>query len=270
MAGRMKARVAFRPMRKRIAGQIDGKTDRAVRSFFDDQAAHYSKFFSLETRTGAAVLFQARMALCVDMLAGRSGALVDCASGTGEISRAVALACPWERILINDLSPLMIERCRKLMSDVAAEKRVSWSVGSVFDLNRSLQGSTFDAALCLGLIAHCGRLPQLLREVQQLLNQGGVLVLQSSLLDHPGDFITKFVARSFLFSGDYRVEGFHLSTILAEAGRAGFEVVAVRRFGVCVPFGDRILGRVNYWLERKFALHLERSGGEALIVLKKR
>jgi ubiquinone/menaquinone biosynthesis C-methylase UbiE len=249
---------------------MDGTNDRAVQLHFDEQASYYSDLFSGETRTGAAVLFQARMAMCVDMLAGRSGALIDCASGTGEISRAVALAYPWEHIYINDLSPVMIERCRGIMSDVPAGTSISWNVGNVFDLNKNLNGSTFDVALCLGLIAHCGRLPQLLREVRQLLNQQGILVLQSSLLDHPGDLITKLVARSFLFRGDYRIEGFHLETILAEADRARFELVAIRRFGVCFPFGDRLLGGVNYWLERKLALQLDRNGGEALIILKKR
>jgi ubiquinone/menaquinone biosynthesis C-methylase UbiE len=269
----MKAGVAFRLMRKLFDGeatQIDGKNDQAVRSFFNQQSAYYSNFFSAGTQTGAAVLFRVRMALCVEMLAGRSGALIDCASGTGEISRAVAFACPWKHIFLNDLSPLMIERCHEVMSDFPAETRVSWNVGSVFDLNKTLNGSRFDVALCLGLIAHCGRLPQLLREVRELLKEDGVLALQSSLLDHTGVFITNLAARSFLLGGDYRVECFRLKTILAEAGRAGFEPVAVRRFGVCLPFGDRILGRVNYWLERKFALRLDRSGGEALIILRKR
>jgi len=268
----MKRGIAFRPMRSPFdheSAPIAGREDQAVQSFFDAQAAHYSDFFQMETQTGAAVLFQARMALCVDMLAGRGGALIDCASGTGEISRAVALAYPWEHIFINDLSPSMIERCRKVMSDIPAETRVNWNIGSVFDLNKTLKGTRFDVALCLGLIAHCGRLPQLLREVREFLKKDGVLVLQSSLLDHPGDFITKFATRSLLSRRNYRVEGFSLATVLTEARRAGFERVAMRRFGVCLPFGDRILGRLNYRLEREFALRLDRRGGEALIILRK-
>jgi ubiquinone/menaquinone biosynthesis C-methylase UbiE len=270
----MKAGVALRAMRKLLdggeTGHMDDKNDKVVRSFFDRQSAHYSNFFSTGTQTGAAVLFQARLALCVEVLAGRSGAFIDCASGTGEISRAVAFAYPWKHVFLNDLSPLMIDRCREVISNVPSGMLVSWNVGSVFDLNKTLNGSRFDVALCLGLIAHCGRLPELLHEIRELLKEDGVLVLQSSLVDHPGVFITNLAARSFFLGRDYRVECFRLKTILAEAGRAGLELIAVRRFGVCLPFGDRIFGRVNYRLERKFALRLNRSGGEALIILRKR
>jgi ubiquinone/menaquinone biosynthesis C-methylase UbiE len=239
----------------------------AVRAFFDEHAENYSCFFNTETPTGGAELFRTRMALCVAMLADRSGALIDCASGTGEITRAVALSSNWTQIYINDLSPSMIKRCRDVMSDVPATARVSWNVGSVFDLSKDRIGGTFDVALCLGLIAHCGRLPQLLQIVHELLKSGGVLLLQSSLLDHPGYFVTKFVSR---FRRGYAVEGFYLRDILTQANRAGFEPVAIKRFGLCLPFGDRILGRLNYWLERKLALRLSNKGGDVLILLRKR
>jgi ubiquinone/menaquinone biosynthesis C-methylase UbiE len=241
--------------------------DQAVRSFFDKQAVSYSNFFSEETKTGAAVLFRTRMALSVSMLAGRHGALLDCASGTGEITREVALANNWNSILVNDSSPSMIERCRTVMSELPG---VCWNVGNVFDLGATLEEESYDAVLCLGLIAHCGRLPTLLQVIWDILKKDGVLLLQSSLLDHPGDFITKFVARSFFRKGDYRVNGFYLSSILADADQAGFDLVEIRRFGLCLPFGDRILGRWNYWLEAKFAHSLSRSGGESLILFKKR
>ena len=241
--------------------------DQAVQSFFDRQAVSYSNFFSEETKTGAAVLFRMRMALSVQMLAGRDGAILDCASGTGEITREVALANNWNSIFVNDSSPSMIERCRSVMADLP---NVRWNVGNVFDLGATLEGQSYDAVLCLGLIAHCGRLPALLRVIRGLLKKDGVLLLQSSLLDHPGDFITKFAARSIFRRGNYRVNGFYLARILADTDQAGFDLVEIRRFGLCFPFGDRILGRLNYWLETKFAHNLNRSGGESLILLKKR
>ena len=154
----------------------------------------------------------------------------------------------------------MIERCRAVMSDLP---HVSWNVANVFDLGATVEAQSCDAVLCLGLIAHCGRLPTLLEVIRGLLKKDGVLLLQSSLLDHPGDFITKLVARSIVRRGDYRVSGFYLASILADADQAGFDLVEIRRFGLCLPFGDRILGRLNYWLETKFAHNLSRSGGES-------
>jgi hypothetical protein len=64
-------------MRKLFDGeatQMDGKNAQAVRSFFDQQSAYYSNFFRAGTQTGAAELFRIRMTLCVERLAGRSGA----------------------------------------------------------------------------------------------------------------------------------------------------------------------------------------------------
>ncbi len=77
------------------------------------------------------------------------------------------------------------------------------------------------------------------------MKKDGVLLLQSSLLDHPGDFITKFAARSIFRRGNYRVNGFYLASILADADQAGFDLVEIRRFGLCLPFGDRILGSIE-------------------------
>ena len=246
------------------------RNDQAAQAFFERQASSYSDFYKKETRTGAAQLFQIRLALSVDMMAGRGGALLDCASGTGEITRAVALASHWDHVFVNDFSPAMSARCQEVMADIPIETHVIWNVGNIFDLKESLGNRRFDAVLCLGLIAHCGRLPDLLRDIWGILNEDGVLLLQSSLLDHPGHFITKAVAQSIHRTREYRVFGFYLSTILSEAERTGFELVDIRRFGLCFPFGDRIFAGLNHRLERLFALKLNRNGGEALLLFKKR
>jgi hypothetical protein len=68
---------------------------------------------------------------------------------------------------------------------------------------------------------------------------------------------------------DYEVESFDLKTIVTAASNVAFIMEDIRRFGVCLPFGDRLLGIINYQIERKFALHCRQRGGEALMLFRK-
>ena len=240
----------------------------AVRDFFDRQAESYSGFFSPLSFTGSAVLFQHRLALSVEMTRGSRGALLDCASGTGEITRAVIAASQFDSATVNDFSPAMLERCRATCIGLPINT-VNWSGRSVFDFPDAFQANSFDVALCLGLIAHCGNLPALLRSVALVLKPGGVALVQSSLLDHFGDRITKFISQATWRRVGYKVHSFYLRDILDEAAASGLRPLEIRRFGVGIPFGDRLMRPVNYRIEKKFALACRRNGGEAVILLRK-
>lgn len=257
------------PQSERSGTDILGERERVVREFFDNQSDSYPRFFSPRSHTGAAYLFQHRLVRSVELLRGSRGALLDCASGTGEITRAVIANSQFERAVINDFSPRMIRRCRETLGEAINAGKTTWSICDVFDLGETFGSGEFDVILCLGLIAHCGRLPRLMREMDSLLKPGGALLIQSSLLDHFGDRIVTYVAQSKLTRVNYVVESFYLKDILDEAKSAGFEVVVIDRFGLCLPFGDRLLGPVNYWLEKKFMARCSSSGGEALILMRK-
>jgi ubiquinone/menaquinone biosynthesis C-methylase UbiE len=240
-----------------------------VRDFFDREAESYSRFYSGSTRTGSAVLFQERLALAVEMTRGSRGALLECACGTGEITRAVICASSFDNVVINDVSPTMIKRCRDALRDCVPPNTVKWREMSVADLPDALQANSFDVVLCLGLIAHCGNLSVLMRKLAYLLKTGGAVLVQSTLLDRFGNRLSRLISQEILRRGEYKMESYYLKDIMDQAAAAGLRQIEIRRFGVCLPFGDRLIGKANYWLEKNFAMRCRRNGGEVLILFRK-
>jgi ubiquinone/menaquinone biosynthesis C-methylase UbiE len=241
----------------------------AVRNFFDREAERYSSFYSRSTRTGSSVLFQGRLALAVEMTQGSRGALLECACGTGEVTRAVLRASRFDNIVINDISPAMMMRCRDALRDSVPSNAVTWCEMSVFDLRDALQTNAFDVVLCLGLIAHCGNLATLMLNLADLLKPGGTVLVQSTLLDHFGNRVSQFISHRVLRRCEYKMESYYLRNIIDQAAAAGLRPVEIRRFGVCLPFGDRLIGKANYWLEKSFVMRCRRNGGDALILFRK-
>jgi len=241
-----------------------------VTKFFGQQAESYSAFFDSNTRSGAAVLFQLRRRLAVELLSGeKPRVLLDIATGTGEITYAIASLFEFDDLLLNDISPEMLRSCQRLFNERLPVGNITWTNEDAFELLTKEGADRFDVILCLGLIAHTGRLPELLAQVFTCLRRGGVLVLQTSLTDHPGGWITALYARSQFRRMPYKISPFSKDEILAAAATAGFEFAEMRRYGLCLPFGDRILGQINHRLEAAYAETLSKRGGEALFKFRK-
>jgi len=254
----------FRP-----AANSDGGDDTKVKAFFEGISGQYSEFFDSSTRSGAAYLFQLRCQLGLELLSGeKHQTLLDVATGTGEITHAIASSYGFEEVHLNDISPGMLNSCRSLFGD-GMVRTVVCTNQDVFQMLETKEASKFDVVLCLGLIAHTGRLAELLAKMYTCLRPGGILLLQSSLTDNLGTRVAVSYARSPLRRMGHKVSAFSKSKILTLAAAAGFEIEKVRRYGVCLPFGDRILGKMNYKLEAAFAHKLVNSGGEALFKLRK-
>jgi len=241
-----------------------------VTEFFEKQTESYSSQFDPNVRSGAAVLFQLRRRLAVEMSSGdEPRAFLDVATGTGEISHAIASSYTFERIHLNDISPGMLKSCQRAFNGALRPDRISWTNEDAFELLPRAGANRFDLIMCLGVIAHTGRLSELLTKSFDCLRRGGALILQSSVTEHPGAWITSLFARSPLRRTPYKVSAYSKEEILIAAYKAGFELAELRRYGLCMPFGDRLLGRINYFLEATYAERLTQSGGEALFKLRK-
>ncbi|MDF2116072.1 methyltransferase domain-containing protein [Roseiarcaceae bacterium H3SJ34-1] len=241
-----------------------------VKDFFERQSQSYSAFFDASNRKGAVVLFKLRCDLAIELLSNEAPhTFLDLATGTGEITRAIVASLKLDELQLNDISPGMLDACRRQFADLPPTSKTEWTNEDAFELLDHAGKDRFDAVLCLGLIAHTGRLPELMGKIFASLRPGGTLILQSSLTDHPGAWITASYARSALRRTDYKVNAFSKDEIISTAKAAGFQLVDMRRFGVCLPFGDRILGRINYHIEEAFAKTLSNSGGDALFKLRK-
>lgn len=246
------------------------EANEGVRAFFDAQAGRYGAFYDRETRSGAAHLFQLRAAIAADLArGGPPGPMLDLATGTGEITRRIALAAGARELDLNDFSEGMLQRCREVFAPDASRVSIGWSRRDAFALLADAPGERYALILCLGLIAHTGRLDELLALSFRALRPSGSLLLQSSLADHPGAFLVGAYAASPLRRTRHKHARFRLCDLRRAATEAGFEIIAERRFGVCLPFGDRLLGRLNHRIETRYAERMARSGGEIVLKLRR-
>jgi hypothetical protein len=131
------------------------------------------------------------------------------------------------------------------------------------------RSNRFDLILCLGVIAHIGWLLELLIKSFNCLRGGAIFILQSSLSEHPGALIMGHFARSTFRRTRHKGNSYSREEIISCAFKAGLELEEVRRYGLCIPFGDRIFGRINYRLEAKYAEKLTERGGESIFKFRK-
>jgi cyclopropane fatty-acyl-phospholipid synthase-like methyltransferase len=128
--------------------------------------------------------------------------------------------------------------------------------------------SSFDLVLCLGLIAHVGRLDILLPHLKSMLVPAGRIILQTTLIDHVGTRIVRaLTAQRELARRGYRISWFSQRDIVNACESAGLRIVEIRRHGLGVPFGDRLWARANFQMERRLQKWASRHGADAIYLL---
>jgi len=238
-------------------------------SFFDNVAASYGSLYDPRTRTGTAELFRIRLEVAAELARGKAGPLLECARGTGEVTEVVLRASGIGQAVVNDLSPAMLAYCRRRLDRGVPAVEVEWHERDVFEFLESLRGREFGLVLCLGLLAHVGRATELLQRLRAVTARNGTVLLQASVLEHPGVRLVDRVVRAWPGRFPHRVVQYRLGDLMRLAESSGFAVTRVRRYGVCLPFADRWAGRLNYHIERSLARRLSRSGGEAVLELRR-
>jgi cyclopropane fatty-acyl-phospholipid synthase-like methyltransferase len=242
----------------------------AVQYFFTGTVMDYSKLF-LSRRSGSNFSFRERLTLAVQMTTDITGRLLDCACGTGEITTVILGSGRFTSATVVDLSPRMLEAAQQRMEIELKELRIGrleFKSSDIFEFATQPHAEKYDLILCLGLIAHTGRLDDLLVKLKTLLSSNGRILLQSSLLDHVG---TKFVrllthVRYYRQHG-YRISYFHHQDIVRAAQNAGLKAVVVRRYTFGFPFGDRLWAGMNYRIEQRMQHWAKLHGAEAMYLL---
>lgn len=244
---------------------------KAVREFFTGTAMEYSKLF-LARRSGSNFGFRERMRLAEQMTNDVSGRLLDCACGTGEITTVILRSGRFTSATVIDLSPRMLQVAEQRIESQLKDSRIDrleFVCSDIFEFTKQPHAGQYDLILCLGLIAHTGRLDDLLAGLKPLLSQKGRLLLQSSLLDHLGTKVVRALTRGRYYrQHGYRISYFHHQNIMRAAENAGLEVVLVRRFMLGFPFGDRIWAEMNYRLEQGLQNWAGLHGAEAMYLLR--
>jgi ubiquinone/menaquinone biosynthesis C-methylase UbiE len=238
-----------------------------VAAYFDKHAETHKRQF-VGSGSGASFYFQTRLKLACELAGASTGRLLDCAAGTGEITCALLGSGRFSHVTIVDISPAMLQRAKELLTSQITNAELEFIRSDVFTFNPS--DSNFDLILCLGLIAHVGRLDILLAHLKSMLTPSGRIILQTTLTDHTGTRIVRaLTTRRELAKRGYRVSWFSQRDIADACHAAGLRIVEMRRHSLGIPFGDRFWRWANFQLETRLQKWASRHGADAIYLLER-
>jgi len=236
-----------------------------VAAYFDKHAETHKRQF-VGSGSGASFYFQTRLKLACELAGASTGRLLDCAAGTGEITCALLRSGRFSHATIVDISPAMLQSAKELLTSQITNAGLEFIKSDVFTFKPS--DSNFDLILCLGLIAHVGRLDTLLAHLKSMLTPGGRIILQTTLTDHAGTRIVRaLTTRRELAKRGYRISWFSQRDIADACHAAGLRIVEMRRHSLGIPFGDRFWPWANFQLETRLQKWASRHGADAIYLL---
>jgi len=236
-----------------------------VAAYFDELPGTHKRQFE-DRASSANFNFQQRLTLAYHLGGTSSGRLLDCAAGTGEITCALLKSERFNHATVVDVSPAMLQTAKELLTSQIKSAELEFVQSDIFAFTPS--ESRFDLILCLGLIAHTGRLDILLSHLKSILTPGGRIILQATLTDHLGTRIVRaLAARSELARRGYRISWFSQRDIFEACERGGLRILETRRHNVGVPFGDRLWPWANFQLETRLEKWASRHGADAIYLL---
>jgi ubiquinone/menaquinone biosynthesis C-methylase UbiE len=235
----------------------------------DPVAAYFEKLPQIHKRqfeqkaSGASFNFRKRLTLTCELAGASAGRLLDCGAGTGEITCALLKSGRFSHATIVDISAAMLQRAKELVSSQITNTELEFVHSDVF--NFKPPDSAFDLILCLGLIAHVGRLHILLPHLKSMLAPGGRIILQTTLTDHVGTRIVRaLTARRELARRGYRISWFSQRNVADACNDAGLRIVEMRRHSLGILFGDRLWPWANFQLETRLQKWTSRHGADAI------
>jgi ubiquinone/menaquinone biosynthesis C-methylase UbiE len=241
------------------------KMNDPVAAYFDKLPETHKRQFE-ERASGANFNFRQRLKLACELGVASSGRLLDCAAGTGEITCALLKSGRFNHATVVDVSPAMLHNAKALLASQIKNVELEFVESDVFTFMPTDVG--FDVILCLGLIAHTGRLDILLPHLKSMLTPGGRIILQTTLTDHLGARVVRtLTARSELARRGYRISWFSHRDISDACDRAGLRILETRRHSIGVPFGDRFSPWANFQLESRLARWASRYGADGIYLL---
>ena len=236
-----------------------------VAAYFEKLPEVYRRQFA-QGASGANFNFHKRLVLACELASASAGRLLDCAAGIGEITCALLKAGRFSHATVVDIAPAMLQSANELLSEQITNTELEFVRSDVFNFKPS--DSSFDLILCLGLIAHVGRLDILLPHLKSMLSPGGRIILQTTLTDHVGARIVRAViAQRELARRGYRISWFSQRDIADACNGAGLQIVGMRRHTLGIPFGDRLWPWANFQLETLLQKWSSRHGADAIYLL---
>jgi 2-polyprenyl-3-methyl-5-hydroxy-6-metoxy-1,4-benzoquinol methylase len=230
---------------------------------FSEGASSYRSNF-LDHRSGKTHEFLARLGIVRGYVFGEGGSFLDCASGTGEVTASSLDVGKFDSAVVSDISERMLTYAKRLIGDGGSGCSVRYQVTDIFDFNKGHK-EKFNVILCVGLIAHTGRLRELLLHLNGMLAPGGKIILQSSLIDHWGIRITKAISsRRYERLHGYTLSYYSIDEIKSTIRSVSLKIISEKRYCLAIPYLDKLLPGVNYWLEKLAINYSANHGAEAI------
>ena len=150
------------------------------------------------------------------------------------------------------------------MADVMqalANCQLEFSNVSVFELAHQVPAASIDVILCVGLIAHVGRLEEMFSLCNQLLKPNGHLIFQTTLLDHPGNRIIRRMSEErHIRKHGYAIQHYWHNEIQSTADSIGLHVEDYRRHGIeTLAVDDAKSGGIKGSHHKATAIRFQRS-----------
>ena len=191
---------------------------------------------------------------------------MDCAVGSGEVALACAQSGSFHNVILNDFSPAMFELANNRFS-AGFNFECIWHQEDCFNLLRERSSGSVDVLLCLGLVAHTGRLDELLVLLSRALSPEGVLIFQSTLSNHWGIRLQRLLtSKRYKERHGYSISYQSESDVLESALNAGLVLQSIDRFCVFLPGLDKVSRRLGYYSELLLEPLSSYLGSEALFV----
>lgn len=237
-----------------------------VAAHFDILSSKYLAHFS-DIKSGTNHEFHMRRELTKNIAAGQTGFLLDCACGTGEIAATALQSGCFQHAVLADFSKEMLTFAKRFEAAGSINGKIEYREIDIFEYKPE-KDMKFDLILCLGLVAHTGRLEDLLYHLKSMLRPHGKIVLQSSLANHLFVRLDRWLhEKKRSVQRGYNISYFTKQDIEQVCDRVGLAVVDVLRHRFGLPFGDRISPLGNYWIEKMAQPFAKTFGTEAIFVL---
>ena len=249
--------------------ETKGPPTDSVADFFNMLSPRYREQYK-SVRTGASFNFHRRLDLAYELASHSSGRLLDCGCGPGEITSALLRSGRFTSATVVDVSTQMLEAARALIPQENSQVPVEFVQSDILELSADLVG-TFDLIVCLGVLAHVGRIDELLDRLKTMLRPGGSILFQVTRAEHVGVRIFNLLGgRIYASRHGYRMSYYHSREIERAFERADLRIIDRRRHSLYIPFADKVWPRANYTIERSLREWSSRHGADTIYLLSQR
>jgi 2-polyprenyl-3-methyl-5-hydroxy-6-metoxy-1,4-benzoquinol methylase len=241
---------------------------RNAKTHFENLAATYRLNYD-EEQSGKGYEFGKRKEIVLDLVSTiKFETLLECASGSGDITFEVTKTHQHATVIVNDLSENMLRISKEKFDQLSNRNEIIYRNDDIFQL---LQTSHYDADLCicLGLIAHTGNADLLFRLINDTLSKKGHLILQYTRGE---TFRTKFVwyiNRLRNSKNTHQIEYYREQDLFKILNDNNFEIVTSVRYLIGIPFMNKLFPKLSLKLEKLLSKLATKIGSEVIILARK-